>query len=156
MTAHDWPVARSVDSARASMTIRVMAKVLVTGGTGFIGSSVVRKLLARGREVRIYIEPNAKLSNLDGLDVEKVTGDINDRAALLKAMDGCDTLYHLAAIYSLWLKQPHLMYEVNCEGTKTVLFAALKKGLGKVVYTSSIAAVGLREGGQPADESDAF
>jgi dihydroflavonol-4-reductase len=131
-------------------------KVLVTGATGFIGSSVVRKLIARGREVRCYLEPGAKLSNLEGLDVEKLEGDVNDRAKLADAMKGCDTLYHLAAIYALWLPDPRLMYEVNVEGSKTVLWAAYKAGLEKVVYTSSIAAIGLRPEGQLADESVEF
>src|SRR5687768_5070928 len=78
-------------------------KTLVTGATGFIGSAVVRKLLARERQVRCYVEPRAPRSNLDGLDVEVIEGDINDRAAIGRALDGCGTLYHLAAIYQLWL-----------------------------------------------------
>ncbi len=117
-------------------------KTLVTGAAGFIGSSVVRKLLARGKEVRCYLEPGAKTTNLDGLDVERVGGDVNDRDAIAEALKGCDTLYHLAAIYAIWLPDPSLMYRVNVEGSKTVLWAAYKAGLSKVVYTSSIAAVG--------------
>src|SRR3954467_11334046 len=133
-----------------------MAKTLVTGASGFIGSSVVRKLLARGKEVRCFIEPGAKTSNLDGLDVEQGTGDVNDRDGIARALKGCDTLYHLAAIYAIWLKDPPLMYRVNVEGTKTVLWAAYKANLDKVVYTSSIAAVGRRPDGTPADESNQF
>jgi dihydroflavonol-4-reductase len=131
-------------------------KVLVTGGAGFIGSSVVRKLLARGKEIRCYLEPGAKTVNLDGLDVERVTGDVNDREAIAAALKGCDTLYHLAAIYAIWLPDPSLMYRVNVEGTKTVLWAAYKAGLSKVVYTSSIAAVGRRSDGAPSTEKDEF
>jgi dihydroflavonol-4-reductase len=131
-------------------------KTLVTGGGGFIGSSVVRKLLARGKEVRVYLEPGAKTSNLDGLDVERVTGDVNDRDAVAAALKGCDTLYHLAAIYAIWLPKPELMYTVNVEGSKTVLWAAYKANVDKVVYTSSIAAVGHREDGQPSTEADPF
>ncbi len=130
--------------------------VLVTGASGFIGSAVVRKLLERGRTVRCYNEPGANLANLAGLDVEHVEGDINDRAKLGEAMSGCDTLYHLAAIYKLWLPDNSLMYEVNVEGTKTVLFAAMKAKLKKVVYTSSIAAVGHPASGDLADETTAF
>jgi len=133
-----------------------VAKTLVTGAAGFIGSAVVRRLLARGHEVRCYLEPNARVANLEGLDVERVEGDVNDRAQVARALEGCDTLYHLAAIYSLWLPDNAKMYEVNVEGTKTVLWAAYKAGLKKVVYTSSIAAVGLRDGGVPADETVAF
>jgi dihydroflavonol-4-reductase len=131
-------------------------KTLVTGASGFIGSAVVRKLLARGREVRCYLEPGANLKNLDGLAVETVEGDINDRARVGRALEGCDVLYHLAAIYRIWMRDPSLIYEVNVEGTKTVLFAALKAKLKKVVHTSSIAAVGARADDAPADETVAF
>src|SRR5579885_459159 len=98
-----------------------MAKTLVTGAGGFIGSAVVRKLLDRGREVRCYLKPGEPTRNLDGLDVEIRFGDINDRAAVADALVGCDVLYHLAAIYAIWLPDNALMYEVNVEGTKTVL-----------------------------------
>lgn len=131
-------------------------KTLVTGASGFIGSAVVRKLLLRGREVRCYVEPGASRRNLDGLDVEILEGDVNDRARIGAALDGCDTLYHLAAIYAIWLPDPSKIYEVNVEGTKTVLWAAYKAGLDKVVYTSSIAAIGRRGDGGPADETNAF
>ncbi|MCC6997225.1 MAG: NAD-dependent epimerase/dehydratase family protein [Deltaproteobacteria bacterium] len=130
-------------------------KTLVTGAAGFIGSAVVRRLLARGREVKCYLEPNARLTNLEGLDVERIEGDVNDRDQIARALEGCDKLYHLAAIYSLWLPDGSKMYEVNVEGTKTVLWAAYKANLDKVVYTSSIAAVGLRDGA-PSDETVAF
>jgi dihydroflavonol-4-reductase len=133
-----------------------MPKTLVTGAAGFIGSSVVRKLLLRGRDVRCYLEPGAKTANLDGLDVERVTGDVNDREAIAAALKGCDALYHLAALYAIWHPDPGRMYEVNVEGTKTVLWAAYKAGVHKVVYTSSIAAVGCRDDGQPADETQQF
>jgi dihydroflavonol-4-reductase len=133
-----------------------MKKALVTGAAGFIGSSVTRKLLKRGVAVRAYLEPGAKTANLDGLDVERITGDVNDRPAIEKALEGCDTLFHLAAIYAIWLPEPQLMYTVNVEGSKTVLWAAMKAGVKKVVYTSSIAAVGRREDGQPADETHQF
>lgn len=131
-------------------------KTLVTGATGFIGSAVVRKLLARGRDVKCLVEPGAALENLDGLEVERITADINDRDAIGRALDGVDVVYHLAAIYKLWLPDNRLMYEVNVEGTKTVLFAALAAGVDKVVYTSSIAAVGHPRDGAMADEACAF
>ncbi len=131
-------------------------KTLVTGATGFIGSAVVRQLVARGREVRCYIEPGVSRANLDGLDVDIVEGDINDRDRVGQALQGCDRLYHLAAIYRLWLPDDSLMYEVNVEGTKTVLFAAWKADLERVVYTSSIAAVGSDPERELADESCEF
>jgi len=129
---------------------------LVTGATGFIGSAVVRRLLGRGRAVRCYVEPGASRQNLAGLDVEIIEADINDRQAIGRALEGAEALYHLAAIYKLWLPDNALMYEVNVEGTKTVLFAALRAGVGKVVYTSSIAAVGRPEQGELADETTPF
>jgi dihydroflavonol-4-reductase len=133
-----------------------MKKTLVTGASGFIGSAVVRKLLGRGRAVRAFVEPGAPRVNLDGLDVEIVEGDVLDRAAVGRALTGCDTLFHLAAIYALWLPDRSKIYEVNVEGTKTVLWAAYKANLDKVVYTSSIAAVGRRDDDQPADETCMF
>src|SRR6476659_5830083 len=129
---------------------------LVTGASGFIGSGVVRRLLARKQKVRCYVEPGAKLDNLAGLDVEIVTGDVNDREGIARALDGCDTLYHLAAIYAIWLRDPALMYRVNVEGSKTVLWAAYKAKLKRVVYTSSIAAVGRGADGAPVDETHEF
>jgi dihydroflavonol-4-reductase len=129
---------------------------LVTGAAGFIGSAVVRRLLGRGRAVRCCVEPGADRQNLAGLDVEIVEADVNDRHAIGRALEGCRALYHLAAIYKLWLPDDSLMYEVNVEGTKTVLFAALRAGLERVVYTSSIAAVGRPESGDLADESVRF
>lgn len=135
-------------------------KTLVTGAAGFIGAAVVKRLLARGREVRALVEPGRtpRVDLLAGLDVERVEVDIRDREAMGKALAGCDVLYHLAAVYALWLPDPRLIYEVNVEGSKTVLFAAYKAGLRKVVYTSSIAAVGRRGPGEdrPADEECQF
>jgi dihydroflavonol-4-reductase len=129
---------------------------LVTGASGFIGSAVVRRLLARGQKVRCYVEPGARLDNLHGPDVDVVTGDVNDRDAIARALDGCDTLFHLAAIYAIWLRDPSLMYRVNVDGSKTVLWAAYKAKVKKVVYTSSIAAIGRGENGAPVDETHAF
>jgi len=133
-----------------------MSTTLVTGASGFIGSGVVRALLHRGRAVRCYVEPGASRKNLEGLDVEIIEGDINDRDKIGRALAGARSLYHLAAIYKLWLPDNALMYEVNVEGTKTVLFAALEAGVDKVVYTSSIAAVGKPEDGGLADETCEF
>jgi dihydroflavonol-4-reductase len=117
---------------------------------------VVRRLLARGREVRCVVEPGAPRKNLDGLEVEVIEADINDRAAIGHALEGASSLYHLAAIYKLWLPDNSLMYRVNVEGSKTVLFAALASRLDRVVYTSSIAAVGRPDDGELADETTEF
>jgi dihydroflavonol-4-reductase len=128
---------------------------LVTGGTGFIGSAVVRRLLARGRRVRCLVEAKAPRDNLAGLDVEIVPGDILDRESVAAAMKGCEAVYHLAAIYALWVPDEKVIYDVNVEGTKNVLFAALHEGVKRVVHTSSIAAVGVQDGGL-ADERSPF
>lgn len=127
-------------------------KTLVTGAGGFIGSAVVRQLLARGRAVRAALAPGEPADNLAGLDVEVVTADVCDRAAVAAAMRGCDVVHHLAAIYSLWMRDESKIFEVNVEGTKNVLYAALHAGVRRVVHTSSIAAIGVPPPGQLADE----
>jgi dihydroflavonol-4-reductase len=131
----------------------------VSGATGFIGSAVVRKLLATGRKVRALIEPGANLRNLEGLpedQLERVTVDICDRAGMLRALEGASAYYHLAAIYKIWVLDPSVLYRVNVEGTANALMAARDAGVRRVVYTSSIAAVGLHPDGTPADEGTAF
>lgn len=136
-----------------------MDTVAVTGATGFIGSAVVRHLLAAGRKVRALIEPGASTRNLDPLNVpeiEWVTVDVCDARGMERALQGISTLYHLAAIYKIWLPDPALIYRVNIEGTTTTLLAAQRAGVRKVVYTSSIATIGLREDGKPADETTEF
>ena len=117
-------------------------KALVTGGAGFIGSHVARALLARGEEVRVLHLPGDNLINLRGLDVERVEGDVRDKAGVQRAVEGCDAVFHLAAIYALWLPRPALMEEVNIDGTRNVLQAAMDEGVRRVVYTSSIAVYG--------------
>lgn len=131
-------------------------KTLVTGASGFIGSAVVRELLERGREVRALVEPGANTRNLDRLDLEVIEGDIRDRTAVANAVRGVGSIFHLAAIYRLWLPRKRLMYEVNVEGTRNVLLAALGSNVQKIVHTSSIAAIGLPEPGELADESTEF
>ncbi|MBK9037127.1 MAG: NAD-dependent epimerase/dehydratase family protein [Myxococcales bacterium] len=127
-------------------------RTLVTGAGGFIGSAVVRALLARGRSVRATLAPGEGADNLAGLDVEQVVVDVRDQAAVAAAVRGCDVVYHLAAIYSLWLPDPARIFEVNVEGTKNVLGAAAKAGVQRIVHTSSIAAIGVPAPGQLADE----
>jgi dihydroflavonol-4-reductase len=127
----------------------------VTGATGFIGSAVVRKLLEQKRTVRCLLEPGANTANLDGLPVERIVCDVTDLATTRKAMDGCDALFHLAAIYKTWLPDEAVIYRVNVEGTVSTLLAAQQANVKRVVYTSSIAAIGLSEGGL-ADETTTF
>ncbi|MBI2060846.1 MAG: NAD-dependent epimerase/dehydratase family protein [Nitrospirae bacterium] len=123
-------------------------RALVTGGGGFIGSHVVRLLLAEGVDVRVLHLLKEDLRNIAGMDVERIVGDITDPAAVANAVRGCDWVFHLAAIYALWLPKPELMRKVNVEGARNVLRAAGEAGAKKVVYTSSIAAFG----GQGIDE----
>jgi len=128
----------------------------VSGATGFIGSAVVHALLAQGRKVRALIEPGAVAKNLDALPqdrLERVSVDICDREGMERALEGAGVFYHLAAIYKLWMPDPTPIYRVNVEGTTIALLAAQKAGVRRVVYTSSIAAVGLTGDGSPADES---
>jgi len=132
-----------------------MAQVAVTGATGFIGSAVVRRLLEQKRSVRALVEPGANAANLDGLPVDRAEVDVTDFAAMRKALDGCETLYHLAAIYKTWLPDEEVIYRVNVEGTVATLLAAQAARMKRVVYTSSIAAVGLVADGL-ADETTKF
>jgi dihydroflavonol-4-reductase len=132
-----------------------MKDVAVTGATGFIGSAVVRKLLEAKRSVRAIVEPGANTKNLDGLNVERVTCDVTDGVKMQRALSGCEALYHLAAIYKTWLPEPEIIYRVNIEGTVATLLAAQHAKIPRVVYTSSIAAIGLVDGGL-ADESTQF
>ena len=123
--------------------------VAVTGSTGFIGSAVVRKLLLEGREVRAIVEPGAKTSALDEVEREakkqadRVTADVCDVDAMARALEGCSALHHLAAIYKTWLPDPTPIYRVNVEGTTATLLAAQRARVRRIVYTSSIAAIGV-------------
>jgi dihydroflavonol-4-reductase len=128
-------------------------KTLVTGGTGFIGANVVRALLRRGIEVRALVRPRSDTRNLDGLDIESVAGDLRDRHSLSSALTGCDTLYHVAAMYTLWAANPQEVYDSNVTGTVNVLEAAQMAGVEKIVYTSSVATVGLPKDGRPGTEA---
>ncbi len=130
--------------------------VAVTGATGFIGSAVVRQLLAQGRTVRALVEPGANGANLEGLNVERIACDVNDAPRLKVALSGCEALYHLAAIYKTWLPDPEIIYRVNVEGTASVLLAATEAKIPRIVYTSSIAAIGVGEDGAEADETTRF
>ncbi|HEY5490261.1 MAG TPA: SDR family oxidoreductase [Gemmatimonadaceae bacterium] len=130
-------------------------KILVTGGTGFIGAAVVRLLLEDGLPVRCLVRKESDLSNLDGLDVEYAHGDVIDMDSVRRALDGCDRVIHLAAIYAIWMKDPNRMYRVNVNGTHKVLTACREAGVQKVVYVSSIAALGAH-GKVPANEDAEF
>jgi dihydroflavonol-4-reductase len=118
-------------------------KCFVTGASGFIGSHLVRELLARGHRVKVLLRPGADERSLLGLKFERVTGDILDRRLLEREMEGCQWCFHLAANGSLWLRNYAPMYEVNVEGTRNVLAAAGRMGCQKIIHTSTTGCIGL-------------
>ena len=122
-------------------------KVLVTGATGFVGGAVARALVNSGIDVRILARAGADIQNLQGLTVERVEGDLRDQASLRKSLIGCRQLYHVAAHYALWAKDPAIFYDVNVTGTKNLLEAAREVGTERIVYCSTIGAIGLPPGG---------
>jgi dihydroflavonol-4-reductase len=128
---------------------------LVTGATGFVGAHVVRALLARGRSVRCLVRRESRLSNLDGLPVEIVRGDLRDRLSLDAAVRGTETVYHCAADYRLYARRPGEIYAANVEGTENILAAAGAAGVRRIVHTSSVATLLPRGDGAPSDENDA-
>jgi dihydroflavonol-4-reductase len=125
---------------------------LVTGATGFLGYAVVRALLGRGEAVRVLVRPNNNRRNIHGLDVELAEGNLNDPASLRRAVSGCRALYHTAADYRLWAKNPGEIYETNVTATQQLLRLASDAGVARVVYTSSVATLGREPSGRPADE----
>ncbi|MBW4561893.1 MAG: NAD-dependent epimerase/dehydratase family protein [Mojavia pulchra JT2-VF2] len=127
-------------------------RAFVTGGTGFVGSHVVRLLLQEGCAVKALVRPSSNLGNLQGLDVEIVKSNLND-PELWQQMLGCQYLFHVAAHYSLWQKDQELLYLHNVEGTRNVLAAAQKAGIERTVYTSSVAAIGVGSPGKVVDET---
>ncbi len=122
-------------------------KALVTGATGFIGAAVARAALEAGSDVRVLVRPKSSLKNLEGLPVDSVVGDLQDVSSLRQALDGCQQLYHVAAHYALWDENPEIFYRVNVDGTKNVLQAARDVGVERIVYTSTIGAIGLPKDG---------
>jgi len=115
---------------------------LVTGATGFIGSHVVSHLLARGEKVRVLVRPASPAKNLQGMEVERVRGDLTDRASLKTALAGCRRVYHVAADYRLWAPDPSALYLNNVVGTRNVLEIAQESGVERIVYTSTVGVLG--------------
>ena len=122
-----------------------MKPTLVTGATGFVGWHVARKLLNRGQKVRALARNPGRLRELEG--IEPVQGDLQDRTSLDRAVTGCEVVYHVAADYRLWTKQPDEMFRTNVEGTRGVLEAARNAGVERVVYTSTVGCIGVPPGG---------
>ena len=127
-------------------------KTLITGASGFVGSALLRQLIQAEHEVRALVRPNSDRRNLAGLSVEIVTGDLNDRASLGRALAGCNALFHVAADYRLWVPRPKEIYKTNVDGTLNIMLAAAKAGVERIVYTSSVATLGLTSDGSAADE----
>ena len=125
---------------------------LVTGGSGFVGAHVVRALLERGDRVRCLVRSTSPRVNLEGLDIELSVGDLRDRDSLEQAIDGCARVYHCAADYRLYVRNPQELYDSNVEGTRSLLEVALESGVERVVYTSSVGALGLEKDRSPATE----
>ena len=126
--------------------------VLVTGAAGFVGSAVVRKLVAERFDVRAMVRATSNRTNLEGLDVEVVEGDLNDPTTLRNAVRGCDGVFHVAADYRLWVRDPTEMFRTNVKGTQEIMAAAAAAGVKRIVYTSSVATLGLPAGGGLGDE----
>ena len=130
--------------------------VLVTGAGGFVGSAVVRQALAAGYGVRAMLRSVGSLGNLAGLDIASVQADIRDSAAVERAVSGVRFVIHVAADYRLWARDPSEIVRTNVLGTRTVMTAALRAGVERVVYTSSVATLALKPGMASADESIAL
>ena len=128
-------------------------KTFITGASGFVGSAVLRQLIEAGHTVVALLRPNSDRSNLDGLPVEIVTGDLTDPDSFAANLANCDNLFHVAADYRLWVPRPDDMYETNVTATRNLMLAAAQAGVKRVVYTSSVATLGLNSDGTPADET---
>ena len=125
---------------------------LVTGSTGFLGSAILRQLLKKGHNVRALVRQNSDRRNHDGLKVETVYGDLTDQASLLNALKNCDSLFHAAADYRLWVPNPPEIYHHNVNGTRNLMTAAAQCGIKRIIYTSSVATLGINKDESPADE----
>jgi len=127
-------------------------QILITGTSGFVGSAVLRRLVREGHNVRALVRPTSDLRNLERQDAKPVVGDLASPESLAPALSGCDGLFHVAADYRLWVPEPSGMYDVNVNGTRQLMTAALEAGVRRIVYTSSVATLGFEADGSPADE----
>src|SRR3989442_13247203 len=134
-------------------TESLMPDALVTGGTGFVGANVVRELLREGSQVRVLARPRGDRRAIDGLKIDVCEGDLGDAPSLRRAVQGVRTVYHVAADYRLWARHPDELHRVNVEGTRALLQAAADAGAHRVVYTSTVGALGIPPGGAPGTET---
>ena len=122
---------------------------LVTGGTGFVGANVARELVAAGATVRVLARPGGDRRALQGVQAEIADGDLLDPSSVRRAVAGVRTVYHVAADFRLWTRDPAALYRTNVDGTRTVLEAAFEAGVDRIVYTSTIAVLGTPKDGRP-------
>lgn len=127
-------------------------KVFVTGATGFVGSHIARALAAEGAELRLLVRPTSRKDNIADLRAETVVGDLRTPESLKKAMEGCEFVFHVAADYRLWVRDPQEMYRANVQGTRAIIQAAQQSSVRRVIYTSSVATMGFTKEGHIAGE----
>jgi dihydroflavonol-4-reductase len=127
-------------------------KAFVTGATGFVGSHVARALAAQGGDLRLLIRSTSRTDNIAELAAELAVGDLRKPDSLKLAMSGCDFVFHVAADYRLWVRDPDEMYQANVEGTRAVIQAAQESGVRRVIYCSSVATMGFKQTGEIVDE----
>lgn len=128
-------------------------KVLITGATGFVGSHVAQLLCGQGADVRLLVRSTSRTENIADLKADRVIGDLRDPGSLKKAVQGCEFVFHVAADYRLWVRDPEQMYRSNVEGTRAIIQAAQESGVRRVIYTSSVATMGFSTTGHIADEA---
>jgi dihydroflavonol-4-reductase len=127
-------------------------KTLVTGATGFVGAAVLRRLAQAGHNIRVLVRPTSDRLNLSDVDCEIVTGDLTEPASLKRAVRNCEAVFHVAADYRIWVPDRERMNRVNVQGTVDLILASAAAGVSRIVYTSSVATLRLRDDGLPADE----
>jgi len=128
-------------------------KTLITGATGFLGNSIARALQKTGAEIKLLIRKSSNTSTIQDIEAEKFVGDIQDPLSIKNALRGCNHLYHVAADYRLWARRSKDLYDNNVLGTKNIMLGALEGGIERVVYTSSVATIGVTKDGTVSDES---
>ena len=128
-------------------------KTLLTGATGFLGSAILRKLVDDGQNVRVLARPNGDRRNIANVACEIAEGDLNDTTSLQSAVSGCDALFHVAADYRIWAPNPSELYRTNDFGTVELFRAAATAGIERMVYTSSVATLGIHSDGTPSNEA---
>ena len=130
-----------------------MPDALVTGATGFVGANIVRELLRDGRSVRVLVRPTSDRRAIEGLPLEVCEGDLLDPASLARGVKGVRHVYHVAADYRLWARQQRELYRTNVDGTRAVFAACARAGTERVVYTSTVGALGIPKDGRPGTET---